>query len=489
MYSLFFLAAISFGFSLLLTPVVREIFLRLGVVDSPDETRKFHMRPIPRVGGIAIALAYLAAFGLLLLSKLNAGTIVWGAFPLIWKLFPAAVLVFIIGLLDDLRRLRPSHKLMGQVAAATMVYFAGVQIVAVGGSHHMAWWLAFPATVIWLVACSNAVNLLDGVDGLAAGIGLVATITMVLAAVVQHNFELAMATVPLAACLLAFLRYNFNPATIFLGDCGSLFVGFLLGCYGILWSQKSTTVLGMTAPLMALALPLFDTAIAIVRRFLHGKPIFGADRGHIHHRLLDRGLTPRRAALLLYGVGTLSAVFSLLVTTSQLKVPVIIAFCVAVWFGIQHLGYVEFDTARRLLLTGSFRKLLGSHISLHNLETSLSKAQTPDECWTVLKNIYHEFGFYEIHLRLAGRSYREERQKADGSRTWRVEIPLSTIDFIHLAREFNAAARHNTVAPFADSVRKILEAKIPGFVPSMVAPEFEFSTLQPVGYRVASTGN
>jgi hypothetical protein len=106
-----------------------------------------------------------------------------------------------------------------------------------------------------------------------------------------------------------------------------------------------------------------------------------------------------------------------------------------------------------------------------------------------LKSVYHEFGFYEIHLRLAGRSYREERAKADDSRTWRVEIPLSTIDFIHLAREFDAAARHNTVAPFADSVRKILEAKIPGFVPSLVTPEFEFSTLQPVGYRVASTGN
>jgi UDP-GlcNAc:undecaprenyl-phosphate GlcNAc-1-phosphate transferase len=488
-YSLFFLAVVSFGFSLLLTPAARDLFLRFGVVDHPDETRKLHARPIPRVGGIAIALAYLIAFGLLLLSDLKAGTIVWSALPLIWKLIPAAGLVFLIGLLDDLRRLRPWQKLMGQIAAATMVYFAGVQVVAIGGSHHMAWWLAFPATIAWLVACSNAVNLLDGIDGLAAGVGFVATITMVVASVIQHNFELAMATVPLAACLLAFLRYNFNPATIFLGDCGSLFIGFLLGCYGILWSQKSATVLGMTAPLMALAIPLLDTAIAIVRRFLRGQPIFGADRGHIHHRLLDHGLTPRRAALLLYGVGILAAMFSLFMATSHLKIPVIVAFCAAAWVGIQRLGYVEFDTVGRLLLTGSFRKLLRSHISLCNFETSLSGAQTPDECWNILKNTYHEFGFCRIHVELAGRSYREERAKPDGSRTWRVEISLSATDFVHLAREFNATARHNAVAAFADSVRKILESKIPGFAPYVVAPEFEFSTLKPITYRVASTGN
>jgi UDP-GlcNAc:undecaprenyl-phosphate GlcNAc-1-phosphate transferase len=117
---------------------------------------------------------------------------------------------------------------------------------------------------------------------------------------------------PLAGALLGFLRYNFNPASIFLGDCGSLTIGFLLGCYGIIWSQKSATMLGMTAPLMALAIPLLDTGLAIGRRFLRHQPIFGADRNHIHHQLLDRGLSPRRVALILYGVGGIAAVFSLM---------------------------------------------------------------------------------------------------------------------------------------------------------------------------------
>ena len=463
MYSLLFLAFFGFVFSILLTPAVRELFVRMGVVDFPDETRKLHNRPIPRVGGIAVALSYLCAFCLLFVAQLKAGVLISHSFPLIWSLLPAIGFVFATGLLDDLFRLRPWQKFAGQFAAATLAWFAGVRIQGIGGGHFAEWWLSLPATVVWLVACSNAVNLLDGIDGLAAGISFVATATMVIAAVFQHNVQLALATVPLAACLLGFLRYNFNPATIFLGDCGSLFVGFLLGCYGVLWSQKSATILGMTAPLMALAIPLLDTAVAISRRFLRGKPIFGADRGHIHHRLIDQGLTPRRAALLLYGVGALAAILSLSMATSRFEVPVIILFCVAVWIGIQRLGYVEFDTAGRLLLAGSFRKLLRSHISLRNFENSLECAQTPDECWSVLKNTYHEFGFYQIHMHLAGRSYREERPKPEASRTWRVEIPLSDNDFIYLAREFNAAARHNTVAPFADSVRKILELKIPAF--------------------------
>lgn len=471
MYSILFLAVVSFLLSFLLTPIVRNIARRLGLVDQPDARHK-HDRPIPRVGGIAIAIAYTLAFGLLLFTKLKAGIIVWGALPLIGKLFPAAAIVFLTGLLDDLIRLKPWQKLGGQIVAAVVAYFAGVQVLGLGGGHLISWWLSFPATIIWLVACSNAVNLLDGVDGLAAGVGFVASATMLLAAAMQHNIELLMAIVPLTGCLLAFLRYNFNPATIFLGDCGSLFIGFLLGCYGVLWSQKSATILGMTAPLMALSIPLLDTGIAVARRFLRGQPIFGADRGHIHHRLLERGLTPRRTALLLYGVGALAAMFSLSVATHRFEVPVIVVFCVAVWIGIQRLGYVEFDTAGRLLLAGSFRKLLRAHISLKNFESNLSAAKTPDECWTILKSAYREFGFFQVHLQLGGRDYMEKLDKPSPSRTWRLEIPISDFDYIHLVREFETTASHNTVAPFADIVRKILESKVSAFTPKL-PPTFE----------------
>ena len=156
--------------------------------------------------------------------------------------------------------------------------------------------MAVPLTILWLVGCSNAFNLIDGLDGLATGVGLFATATAFLSALLTGNIALAIVTAPLLGALLGFLPYNFSPASIFMGDCGSLTVGFLLGCFGVIWSQKSATLLGMTAPLIALAIPLLDTALAIARRFLRRQPVFGADRGHIHHRLLARGFTPRRVA-------------------------------------------------------------------------------------------------------------------------------------------------------------------------------------------------
>ena len=231
MYSILLLGFASFALSLFLTPLVRDVFRRLGVVDHPDNELKLHHRPIPRVGGIAIVLSYTLAFGLLLITKLSAGIIVWVAFPLIWKIFPAAMLIFFTGLLDDLVRLKPWQKLIGQIVAASVAYFGGVQVLAVGGQHFSYWW-SFPATIVWLVACTNAVNLIDGMDGLAAGVGLFATTTSLLAAFMTHNVELAMATLPLAACLLGFLRYNFNPATIFLGDpavCSSVSCSAVMG--------------------------------------------------------------------------------------------------------------------------------------------------------------------------------------------------------------------------------------------------------------------
>jgi len=295
MYSLGLLAATSFLLALVLTPLCRNLFRRWGVVDHPDSGRRMHVRPVPRVGGIAIVGAYLGAFAVLLVSPLSAGRMVVEGLPLAWKLFPAAAAVFALGLIDDLRGLKSWQKFAGQTIAACMAMWGGVQVTGVAGLS-VPPWLGLPLTLLWLVGCSNAFNLIDGVDGLGAGAGLFATVTILLGALLHGNVALALATVPLAGALLGFLRYNFNPASIFLGDSGSLTVGFLLGCYGVLWAQKSTTMLGMTAPLMALGVPLLDTGIAIVRRFLRHQPIFEADAGHIHHRLLARGLTRSRPA-------------------------------------------------------------------------------------------------------------------------------------------------------------------------------------------------
>ncbi len=311
MYSFVFLGIIACLISLILTPVIRNVSEKRGWLDTPDNRRKNHPKPIPRIGGVAVFAAYVGSFGLLALGVLKGGLLVRAAVPAWWELIPAAGLVFLIGLLDDLRGVRPSAKLGVQAVAAMIAYSAGVSIATIGG-FDVPWWLGFPMTLVWLVGCSNAFNLIDGVDGLAAGAALFATVTIVVGALLEANVALAMATAPLAGALLGFLRYNFNPASIFLGDSGSLTVGFLLGSYALIWGQTSATVLGMTAPLMALALPLLDTMVAIARRFIGGQGIFTADASHIHHRLLSRGLSPRKVALLLYFACGVAATLSLL---------------------------------------------------------------------------------------------------------------------------------------------------------------------------------
>ncbi len=351
MYSLLLLAFSSFVLALLLTPLIRNLFRRWGLVDRPDGGRHLHAYPIPRIGGIPIVAAYLGAFALLLALPLAAGGILIKSLPLVSKILPAAALVFALGLVDDLRGLKPWQKFLWQGLAAGVAYWGGVHVTGVAGLT-MSHWLSLPLTLLWLVGCSNAFNLIDGVDGLAAGAGLFTTVTILLGALLHNNVPLAMATVPLAGALLGFLRFNFNPASIFLGDSGSLTVGFLLGCFAVLWAEKSTTMLGMTAPLMALAVPLLDTAIAIARRFLRQQPISRADSMHIHHRLLARGFTPRRVALLLYAACGLAATMSLLASVSQnqFKGAIIVIFCAAAWIGVQHLGYVEFGVAGRMVL-------------------------------------------------------------------------------------------------------------------------------------------
>ena len=303
MYSLLALSITALLAALTLTPLCRDIFLHFGIVDLPDRKRKFHTKPVPRVGGIAVFAAYLLAFLVLLLSPLSGGAIVGGHVSVIWSLLPPVVLVFLIGLVDDLAGLKPWQKLAGQIAAAIWVFAEGARIGSVSG-WPVHFWVSAVLTVLWLVACANAINLIDGLDGLATGVGLFGAVTIFIAALLQGNFQLALATVPLVGALIGFLVYNFSPASIFLGDCGSLTIGFLLGCFGVVWGQKSTTVLGMIAPAMALAIPILDTSLAIVRRLLRRQPIFSPDRGHIHHRLLDRGLTPRRAVLLIYAACT-----------------------------------------------------------------------------------------------------------------------------------------------------------------------------------------
>jgi UDP-GlcNAc:undecaprenyl-phosphate/decaprenyl-phosphate GlcNAc-1-phosphate transferase len=458
MNSLLFLGALSVLMSLIVTPVVRGAFQRMNILDHPDQERKRHARPVPRVGGLAIALSYGLSFLILLSTHSQGAAMVRSALPFIWRLVPAASLVFLTGLIDDIFGLRPLHKMAGQCAAALAAYVAGIQITSMGpaGGHLLHWW-SFPATLIWLMACMNAFNLIDGLDGLASGIGLVAATTTLLAALIQRNVPLALAILPLAGALLGFLRYNFNPATIFLGDSGSLFVGFLLGCSAVVWSEKSATMLGVAAPLIALGIPLLDTALAIGRRFLRGKPIFSGDRAHIHHRLLESGLSPRQVALRLYGLCAFCALLSLFITNHRQELAVIGIFCVAVWVGVQRLHYAEFDLAGRLIAEGWLHQLINAQILLRNFEAKLESAETAEECWLALKQSYRDFGFVEIYAELGGSRYSDTRHY--GGCFWDVHITLSPDVRISLGA-CRPGKKQRVFAPYVDAICTLLGAKL-----------------------------
>jgi len=457
--SLLILAVSSFCVAFVLTPLCRDLAIRWGLVDHPDQIRKLHTRPIPRVGGISIFIACSSSLVLLLLSPYQFGNIVRSHFDVVRNLFSAATIVFFTGLLDDLIGLKAWQKFAGQFAASAVAVWAGIRISGIAG-HPLPSWFVIPVTLLWLVGCTNAFNLIDGVDGLAAGVGLFATITTLIAALLDHNIALAIAVVPLAGALLGILRFNFNPASIFLGDSGSLFIGFLLGCYGVLWSQKCATILGMTAPLIALSIPLLDTGVSITRRFLRRQPIFGADHGHIHHRLLARGLTPRRVVILVYITCGVCAALSLLQNFAHERFggAVIVLFCAGAWIGVHHLEYAEFGMARRLVLAGNFRRLLNAELQLSTFHEALAAAVTPDQCWEILHHTYSDFGFNEIRFKLGGRLYTHTTNGHHVANTWTVRIQLSEHDYLNLSRAFNIEAPP-IVGRFTDTIGKILCTK------------------------------
>jgi UDP-GlcNAc:undecaprenyl-phosphate GlcNAc-1-phosphate transferase len=355
---LIWLGILALIYALVFTPLIGNLFRRLGMLDQPG-ARKIHVDPVPRVGGISIAIAYAGSFATLLLLPLPFRDVIASGVPLIFSLLPASGLIFFTGLLDDLIGLQPWQKLFPQFLAAVMACSAGVMFRIAPDHAGAAFWNV-PITLLWLISCTNAFNLIDGLDGLAGGVGLCATVAMLLSALTHDNFVLAAVAAPLAGCLLGFLKYNFNPASVFLGDCGSLLLGFELGCFGVVWSQQSASPSGIALPLMTLAIPLLDVALAVVRRFLTNRPIFSPDKSHIHHQLLKQGLSPRRAALVIYACSGLAAALALLwnVLPERFGGMIGLLFCVAVWIGIRRLRYVEFGSNRDVMQQVAFRELV-----------------------------------------------------------------------------------------------------------------------------------
>ena len=452
MGTLIWLGLRAFVFTLILTPITRDIFRVFELVDRPDSSRKTHAYPIPRVGGIAVIISYLLA------SYFTPALRADSSLSLVARLLPAILIIFTTGLIDDFVDLKPWQKLVAETAAAALAYWAGARVVTVAGQPTLGWW-SFLITIVWLVACTNAFNLVDGLDGLAAGIGLVSTLTIFVGALAEGSTALCIATIPLAGCLLAFLCFNFNPATIFLGDCGSLLVGFLLGCYGVVWSQKSLTMFGMVAPLIAFSVPLLDVGLSIFRRILRGQPILSADRSHIHHRLIDRGLSQRRVVLIIYGVCGFAAVLALLqrfTNSYYLTSLVAVALAFVTWIGIGYLRYSEFTLMGRLVRARTIQGLFDTQLVVEEFAVVLFGTKTVEECWDVIRRYYPNLGFAAVRLQANGVFYRDWPSHVIEPDYWTVRIPFGGQDFVELARPFGSEDLHSVVAPIANMLHQTL---------------------------------
>ena len=263
-------------------------------------------------------------------------------------------------------------------------------------------------------------------DGLASGVGLLASLATLLVAVLSHNPGLAMATVPLVGCLLAFLCFNFNPASIFLGDCGSLTVGFMLGCFGLIWSRRAGTTLGLAAPLMTLALPLIDVCLSISRRYLRSVPIFKADKGHIHHMMLARGFNTRAATLILYGVCIVAAFLAVMQTFGDYRFHglVIIVFCVLVCVGVNYLGYIELSAARRTIPRKMILSVVKEEVYLHDLTEAVARIEKPSQYWDLLRRVCKDMNFTTVHMQMHGLHHEEVIADRNADASWNISLSL-----------------------------------------------------------------
>ena len=441
---LLLLFAFALALSLGITPAVRIAALRWGLVDLPDHRRKIHSVPVARIGGAAVFLAYLGAC---LAAATISGGAMTSAFEDLRPFVPAAVIVLAAGLVDDIAGLKPWHKLAAEIAAGLLIVPSGMSVLqgTLLASHPV---IAALCTVIWLVLCMNAVNLIDGLDGLAAGIALLASVTALCAALFYRNLELAVATAPLIGVLIGFLVFNFHPASIFLGDSGSLLIGFLLGCCGILWSRESPAVPGIAAPAIALAVPLTDTTLAIIRRFLRAQPIFSADRAHIHHRLLACGFSQRNATLALYGASAVACLGALILSVAERRwepLPIAALVCGAV-IGIRRLGYAELEAAGHLLTLNAFLREVKARLTLRAFEDRLAAARTSADRWAAIQEGSRQFGFHAIHM---------QGDVASSSR-WSLRIAISANDWIEMEHETGPVNHSSAVVDFAEAIERVL---------------------------------
>lgn len=396
-------AAVAFVFaclvSALLTPVLRRFALKHRLFDDHVSARKVHGRPIPRLGGLAIAAGFYAPLLALLFEASGVGSTFYASSRMAVSFMAGGVAIIALGLYDDLRGSSAGLKFLAQFGVAGALYYAGFHIdvlsLPFASAIHLGP-LSLLFTMLWIVGVVNAMNLIDGLDGLAAGVGLFGVATTFVLAATRGDPIMMLFMGALAGSLLGFLIYNFNPASIFMGDTGSMFIGYVLAVGAVQTSQKSSTTVAILVPIVALGLPIADTFLAMLRRAIHRRPIFSADRSHIHHKLLDLGLTQKKAVLILYATSLLfgGAALLLTVASSTQCTVILVTMGVGGFVAIRKLGY------------GQLRHVVSSapQIDTQRQLDRLAAASDEERLWIELKGAAQILGLCAIRLSLVYRN-------------------------------------------------------------------------------------
>ena len=433
-FALFLIATIA---SLVTTPLIRRLCQRYNLLDVPLDGRRIHRTAVPRLGGIALYFACVSTLSLLMFwDNLLTQTLSSMKSDILTLLIPAT-LVLLLGAYDDLRGANAVVKFVGLGLIATLFYAMGGRIDALSiplfGSLQLPVIVSFVVTVVWLVGIANAFNLIDGLDGLASGAALFSSLVILGVSVSQDRPLTIVVALVLCGALAGFLRYNFNPASIFLGDSGALFTGFLLAALSVLGTQKATTAVAIVVPILAFGFPVVDTAMTMSRRLVSRKPVFEGDNEHIHHMLLARGWSQRRAALVLYGVCALFGLVALIfpATGSKLTGFMLFVISVAVIIAVGHLRYHEVDELRAgVKRTVADRRLrVANNIRVRRAAVAVSKASSVDEMFTAVRQLLDsgEFNLASAEVGPPGRrrvywSWPDENEASAGD--WSIRLPL-----------------------------------------------------------------
>jgi UDP-GlcNAc:undecaprenyl-phosphate GlcNAc-1-phosphate transferase len=382
---------------------VRKLANARGWIHEPKLDRHLHTIPVPRLGGVAIYFSFMSVVILAMALPHFFGT----ATPLHAKamvsLLGPALIVFLLGLYDDVYSLNAYWKFGIEAIAAIWLHAGGYGIHnlrLIHGGQALDSIYGLPLTILWVLLITNAFNLIDGLDGLAAGSALFSTVVVFVMSLIVPNPLVAFLAIALTGATLGFLRFNFYPASIFLGDSGSLFIGFMLAALALAGSEKAPTIVAVAIPIVSLGLPILDVVLAVMRRFLGGKPLFAGDRDHIHHKLLKRGLSQRGAVLVLYGVTTLFALLSLALLHGVAMIALVLAVIgIGITVGVQYLGYAEFSELQGALRrTAEGKRAIANNVQVRQAVEALNTCKDFLLLCGILKNTLKAVGFDGFRL-------------------------------------------------------------------------------------------